>query len=230
LKTTLVKRSNHLVPPGLPGALLLAALIASADEPAAKVAPTNLSPAALEIPGGIQQGIWKKALDAGDLEVASALDYNSIHTGLLNATPEAASTFLSRLEKHGDEFTVHWLDKLTANDAPAVSRELIELTRNRIRERLARHPLKSEQMVRPRFFRAAVADVTCNALERPLKEFVWAWAQAHCGTVECQRELRHLLKDQVLPSEELGPETIRQRVQSYARTFLGARDPLEAPL
>lgn len=188
--------------------------------------PTNGSPASPAFE--FSERIRAHASEAGDREVAAAAEYNLVHLRALAADEAVARPALEQLAKSGDAFTLQWLDAPGYLKIPAARQPQISATQERIRERLkGASPPPSEKQVEAWLLRAAVSDLTCNALEVPLGRFRTEWMTQHRDGPAVRSQLETLAaspRPATVPV--FGPGFVRDRALSYC---LAALNPPPAP-
>jgi hypothetical protein len=131
---------------------------------------------------------FDQSLRSGDVDVASAAEYNQLHVVLTEEDDAMANAALQALGTIGDDYTIAWLESLEGRRELAHRQERFAATRARIQERLLRQPLAPAQQVQARFLRAGVARL-CNPLELTLPAFTSRWARDHLHAPGVQAEL-----------------------------------------
>jgi len=196
-------------------------------KPGAKEVPANATPAAamsnvLAMCFGQQsmtRNFAEKAAQTGDKEVFAAALYNELHLAILRTNAAQAESALRQLQVDGDEFTVQWLERAATNN-PA-RREELTAASERLRQRLAKDPRPAAGLVRARLLNAAVSDLTCSALEGPLKGFMWRWVETNASQPAVRAELTRLQAEPVKTNFDLTlPELIRNRANLYTTHLL----------
>ena len=161
-------------------------------------------------------------MQSGDKEVFAAAVYNELHLAATGTNDAHADAALRRLESAGDEFTLRWLETAAKNGSLAARRARFDATRERIRQRLVKSPVPAEKLVRERLMNAAVSDLTCSALEAPLKGFMWRWATTNTAGPAVRAELTKLQSEPLNTNSPTLPEAVRHRVNSYTTSLLEA--------
>ncbi|MHB9006910.1 MAG: hypothetical protein ACYDC1_08245 [Limisphaerales bacterium] len=157
-----------------------------------------------------------RAKAAADREVAAAAAYNLVHLQALADDEAIARLALEQLAKSGDAFTLRWLDAPRHWKIPAARQPLVSATQERIRERLKEASPPPEEQVEAWLLRAAVSDLTCNALEVPLKQFSREWLARHGSDPAVRRQPEQLTKPGERTDHIHDPASIRARAASYA--------------
>ena len=167
------------------------------------------------------QAVYEQSIQVSDTEVAAAAKYNLLHIPLAGTNGPAIKAALHQLETVGDEFTARWIEILARCPEPDLYRLQLLATRARIEKRMAEAlPRPAEKLIRERFLRAAVANMTCNPLESPLPHFVMQWAGSHVSEPLFRAELRKFATETRPPRDMFWIAVVRESAAKRAATLL----------
>ena len=167
--------------------------------------------------------IRTRAQDATDSEVVAAAEFNLVHLRAVAADEAVARAALQALATSGDVFTLTWLQGPHRGPVATALEPVAVRTAERIRARLDASPEVPQKTARAWLLRTAVADLTCSALEVPLKRFEHAWLKRHAADPAVRRELEALAAAGQHTGHALDPGAIRARAGARAARVLSTR-------
>jgi hypothetical protein len=201
---------------------IMAGWLAAAAVAAVKVPPAGSPSVMVEL-------ARVRAVQSGDREVQAAVGYNRLHLEAVSTDEAIARVALEALAKSGDAFTLDWLQGPHRGPVATALEPVAVRTAARLRTRLEASPEVPEKTARAWMLRAAVADLTCTALEVPLKRFEHEWLKRHGANPAVRHELEALAAASQRTGHPLDPGAIRARAAAYAaQLFAGPADTVPA--